>query len=130
MTGLTRRAAAVLAALTGALVALGLGVAAAGPVDGPRVGGPVIAAEAWGSSGTHSVVTTVQAVADREVTRAVVATRTILHGFRGWSAATLEVFVTALLLLCVAVWNGVAPRTESVARRRGAPRSPPGAVRS
>jgi hypothetical protein len=130
MTGLTRRAAAVLAALTGALVALGLGVAAAGPVDGPPVGGPVIAAETWGSSGTHSVVTAVQAVADREVARVVVATRTILHGFRGWSAATFEVLVTALLLLCIAALNRFAPRTESVVRRRGAPRSPPGVVRS
>jgi hypothetical protein len=130
MAGLTRRAAVVLAALTGALVALGLGVAAAGPVAGPAVSGPVVAAGASGGSDTHSVVTTVQAVADREVSRAVIATRTVLHGFRGWSAATLEVFVTALLLLCVAVWNGSAPRSESVVRRRGAPRSPPGVVRS
>lgn len=130
MTGPTRRTAAVLAALAGVLAAVGLGVAAAGPVTGSPMGGQVIAAGAWGGADTHSVVSTVQAVADREVTRAVVATRTILHGFRGWSAATLEVFVTALLLLCIAAWHRFSPRTASVARRVGAPRSPPGLIRS
>lgn len=131
MTGSVRRATAVLAALASALMALGLGVATADPASGVQpLGGQVVAAGAWDSADVPSAVTAVQTVADREVTRAVVAVRTVVQGFRGWSAAALQVFGTALLLLCVAAWQRSAPRSESVPQRVGAPRSPPRAIRS
>ncbi|HEY5185947.1 MAG TPA: hypothetical protein VIM19_13830 [Actinomycetes bacterium] len=131
MTGSVRRATVVLAALAGALMALGLGVATAGPAAGVQpMGGQAVAAGAWDSADLPSAVTAVQSVADREVTRAVVAVRTDVQGLRGSTAATLQVLVTALLLLCIASWRRPAPRTESVPQRGGAPRSPPGAIRS
>ena len=131
MTGSGRRATAVLAALAGALMALGLGVAKAGPATAAEpLGGQVVTAGAWDRADIPSAVTAVQTVADREATRAVVAVRTVVQGFRGWSAAAIQVFVTALLLLCVAAWQRSAPRTESVPQRVGAPRSPPRAIRS
>lgn len=131
MTGSVRRATAVLAALAGALMALGLGVATAAPATGAQpLGGQVVAVGAWDTANIPSAVTAVQAVADREATRAVAAVRTVVQGFRGWPAAAIQVFVTALLLLSVAAWHRSTPRAESVPQRVGAPRSPPRAIRS
>jgi hypothetical protein len=129
MTGSTRRAAAVIAALAGALLALGLGVATAGPAAGVQLPAPH-AAGAWAEVDSPSVVTTVQTVVDRETVRVVTAVRTVVQPLRGWSTAAFEVLAAALLLLWVAARCRFAPSAESVPQRVGGPRSPPGSIRS